>query len=319
MKNKHLFRLNFWLILLISLTFGCRDVFEGDLSGLNLQVSFPPDSLTTTNNEVIFVFEEMEEAIDYKLTIVNPGFANMQEYVMDSVITQSNFKVNLNVGEYEWELVARNNSSESNRVRRKLFIQEPTTLAEVFLQLTNPQDGYITNEEETLFRWNTVLGDNTYHLQFFEDNNGGLGNPVGNEFTTTADSLLINAPEGKLFWQMFVSNTEEQSPFVQRTLVIDRTPPSNPELLSPLSGSFLTTDTLVFSWNYGVDLLTNTYDSLFVLNEDLFDVLYSLETINTVDSLPLAGFAAGNYIWRIKTYDVAGNFSQSNDGLFTVE
>lgn len=304
---------------MFSLAFGCKDLTEDDLSGINLQVVSPIASFTTTNNTITFVFEEIEDAIDYKLVIVSPSFDNMQQYVLDSLLLGSAFNVNLDVGEYEWELVARNNSSESNTIRRKLFVEEATTLSEVYLQLTNPPAGHITNEDEITFNWDAIDGINTYHLQFYENNNGTIGSAVGVEYTTSEDTLSIEAPEGNLFWQMFVSDSNEQSPIVERAIIVDRTSPESPEILSPINGVYGVGNTVFFSWNYGEDLLTATYDSLYVFSEDLTEILYDSETINGIDSLVLTGFSLGSYYWRVRTFDQAGNYSQSTDELFTIE
>ena len=64
-------------------------------------------------NPVHFKWEEMEGASIYRLEIVSPSFASINQFLLDSLVVGTDFYLDLDSNEYELRLTAQNGVYES--------------------------------------------------------------------------------------------------------------------------------------------------------------------------------------------------------------
>lgn len=102
---------------------GCDDVFEKDISGEKVQMVAPGDSVVTTREEQIFLWEELEGATAYRLTVVSPCFGSPAWLVMDTLCEGTAFPLVLVPATYQWRVKPENSAYVGDEVIRTLIIE----------------------------------------------------------------------------------------------------------------------------------------------------------------------------------------------------
>lgn len=111
MKREAVCVITFFLLCLQS----CKDVFEKDISKDVVKMMAPPPSGVLMGEKVDFVWEEMEGAEKYRLVVVKPSFATIRNYICDTIVKNTYFRMSLDTGAYEWSVQAQNFAYESRR------------------------------------------------------------------------------------------------------------------------------------------------------------------------------------------------------------
>ena len=88
---------------------GCEDIFVENISDNSVETVTPADGVVLQAGEISFVWEELYGATNYRVIIVSPSFSNIQSYVCDSTLTETQLDITLSaVGLYEWSIQAGN-------------------------------------------------------------------------------------------------------------------------------------------------------------------------------------------------------------------
>ena len=125
------------------------------------------------------------------------------------------------------------------------------------------------------------------------------------DITTTSTQFDYNLPEGNLSWRVRAENLNSVSLFSERSITIDLTEPSAPQLNVPADRSIVATLPIQLDWTADAG---TTMDSLFIYTDSLISpAILSLETTNTNFDFSPANF--GDYFWRLRSVDEAGNWS----------
>lgn len=113
--------------------------------------------------------------------------------------------------------------------------------------------------------------------------------------------------------------------------VVDNTNPTIPILISPENNSYVTTGTPTFRWEESSDdrgiskyqLWLNgnlLYDNLPTGDQETANYIYTHDTLNGEYSLQLKNnISDGTYSWKIRVYDINGNFSESATWSFIID
>lgn len=115
-------RLLLFLGLIIILFCGCEELTEKDLSGNQVRIIAPVDSLTTTVHVNTFAWEEIKGATGYRFQIVAPRFDSATIFVTDSVSSRTNLTYTLPSGHYQWRIKPLNSGSSGDYVTRTLIV-----------------------------------------------------------------------------------------------------------------------------------------------------------------------------------------------------
>lgn len=113
--------------------------------------------------------------------------------------------------------------------------------------------------------------------------------------------------------------------------VVDNINPTTPILISPTNNAFITTGTPTFVWEESTDdrginkyqwYLNGAlvYDNLPTGNQETSNYIYTHDTINSEYDLQLKNaLSDGTYTWKVRVYDINGNFSDSATWTFTID
>ena len=101
---------------------GCDDFFEKDLTGKQVNLVAPGDSVVTSVASQLFLWEELPGAAAYRLLIVVPDFRHMEYCLLDTLIEDYRFEYLLPAGTYTWGIRAENSAWKSEFVSRVLTV-----------------------------------------------------------------------------------------------------------------------------------------------------------------------------------------------------
>lgn len=297
-------------VLTISIS-SCKDVFEEDLAKKTVTINSPQNGLQTTNSTQVFWWEPVEGAMKYNLQIVSPAFINIQKLILDTNVTVCKFEFTLTPGLYEWRVKAYNSSSYTSYTTYSLQVDSTADLSAQQIVLIAPGSSFATNQTGVLFSWYELYNADDYRFELrTPDWNGNL---VINPVITTYDTLNLTLEEGTYAWGVQAHNSTSNSPFSTRVITIDLTNPNIPLLSYPaanvtINDSALTASTIAFGWVRGVNAGSAIHDSLYIASDSLFSTIFD-SALLTDTTYSKSFTTAGNYYWKVRSYDVAGNKS----------
>ena len=304
--------------------FSCKDFIEEDISEMSVEMIIPTANDTITSNNVHFKWNEMVEADNYRLQIVEPSFTNINTFELDSLITGTEFYYSLDPGVYQYQIRAENSVYQSLYYGPITFVVDSLTdLSSQTVPLVSPVDSYYTNLSDFTANWQTIFAADYYEFQLRSgadfDASGSIlesGTLIyGNSYLTSLSSL--NA-EGEYSWGVRAINQTTQSDFSSRPIYSDKTLPNDISLSSPLDASTATSDTIILKWSYGTDPgSVNAPISYLIEVDDDSGFGFPTDYTTVADSLQVI-LSAGTYYWRGYALDEAGNISASYSSEFSV-
>ncbi|MGB0870181.1 MAG: hypothetical protein ACPGSD_11350 [Flavobacteriales bacterium] len=297
----------------------CTEIFEGDLDDDTFIVITPNADLETTNTQIQFLWQELEDATSYNLQIVSPNFSNITSVELDSNIIGKSFKLTLSPGEYEWKLKAQNAITESNTVKGKIFVDSTTDLSGATVVLLSPNDNALLNQTQQTLNWEPMYNADLYD---FELNH--LDTNINKPELTDPFIDIDFAFDGKYTWKVTGKNTSSstESQTSIRTFIIDTYAPDLPSQFDPVDSVTIPLtqggDSLVtLQWKAEINHSSEApiVDRIQVSSSNAFQnsnliVNQTLENNSSVDRLIKVKITeAGMYYWRVKSSDKAENDS----------
>ena len=294
----------------------CKDIIAEDITDETPVLILPLPLDTISVNPVHFKWDEMEGASRYHLMVVSPGFSVISEYVLDTIITGTEFFYDLDSNEYELKLIGQNAGYESQVLGPiKFYTGATITSSGTSVALASPSDGaYINTLDNNEFTWNPLNGSSSYEISIRQGTSFATGTIIDpqNNISTTSYTSPVSYVEGEYQWgvKSYLQSGGETD-FSIYTLYIDTTTPVLPVLGVPGHQTSEFSGVITFTWNNGTDngVIQSPVTSLFEISTDVgFATLYEPAQLiqgSTVDvNLPF-----GTYYWRITNTDEAGNSS----------
>ncbi len=281
----------------------CSDVLEVDLSEEAVTVITPLDSAQNTQSVQNFWWEELDGADTYLLPLVSPSFDNIERRVLEASVSTTTFDTSLTSGAYQWTIQGVNEGFESKAEIRTLFVNNDSTsnLANKIVFLTSPAADAATPDSQLTFRWDAVSNAETYTFQIASPDFSDLNNIQVNELTENT-SLTATLTEGDYSWRVRAENTTSVSPYSERQLTVDNTPPNAPILTSPGDDATVSLP-VTLSWTPDN---SSSEDEVFVYSDSTQNNII-LQTTTTQTSLSFNNAAVTTYYWRVRSIDPAGN------------
>ena len=93
-----------FFLLLIS----CDDILEEDIRLYAVSIIAPLHGSLLHANEISFLWESPNNAVQYRFQLVSPDFENAKLGICDSSIVQNKIRLNLLPGTYEWRVRPEN-------------------------------------------------------------------------------------------------------------------------------------------------------------------------------------------------------------------
>lgn len=283
----------------------CDDVFEENISDQSVLLITPQNGAALDNFEVHFVWQEVEDALEYRLQVVEPAFSQVSTFVLDSTIATNEFRFQLSPATYEWRVKALNGSSETEWFTWQFTVDSVPSLGGQTLILQSPADGLWSNELEHDLTWEALAAADDYELELTDENNNLITNPI----------IIADAPytytfnEGNYYWAVRARNATSNTLFSVRALSIDTTTPLPPTLVAPADNSTLNDTLQTYSWtrpSTGEVNPSTITDSIFFHTSTTAGATFGYDVSNTsvMDSI-----GPGTWFWRVSSSDAAGNWS----------
>ena len=307
----------------VTLLISCDDVLEEDITNDLLTVISPLDGDTVTGNSVQFLWNSVDGADDYAIQIYNGGVV-----LVDSVVANPPFSINLLSDTYQWRVKGQNFAYETAfSFPQEFEVVSADDLTNELVSLSSPSDNFYTNQNSVIFSWVSVTNATRYGFELIKVSGGGEVTVFTQDDLTTTSLTLesdVIDEDSEYHWQVraFNDDNSTQTIFSSRTFFLDTVVPNLPNLLTPVFEEiFLVDANIAFTWNFGTDPgavnspITSVYEV--ATDESFTTVVLSGDTLLT--SFSTAFNTAGTYFWRIRGEDQAGNVGTYNlNGKFIV-
>lgn len=140
------------LLGLVLLSTGCKEFIEPSIEKKNTVLLAPSNGTESSVYSQTFWWEELDNALQYRLQVVTPDFKNTSRLILDTIITASKFNYTLDPGNYEWWVRAENGSSQTP-YSKAAFIINPSSIEQQQVQLQSPANNLVTNQSSAVFKW----------------------------------------------------------------------------------------------------------------------------------------------------------------------
>lgn len=298
------------IVVIVLMAVGCEEVFDEDLQEERLEILAPSNNLITKKTTLTFWWNALKDADTYQLQVVRSHFDTITSIVADTTLTGSKFELTLNPGRYQWRVWAENGGSRSDTTTYNLKIEDSPDLSEQEVVLKKPKDNEVFADTHIDFLWDELPNATDYVLIVKEKDWDG-DNVFNPEYTTDTE-ISKKLEEGKYVWGVKALNSSSTTLPRVRTFYVDLTAPEKPTLTEPESGSTVTEAPISMKWRTYQEDLTKVYDSLFIATDIDFKVVLKREKLSS-SSYEFSTENEGEYFWRVKTIDEAGNASAYSD------
>ncbi len=117
-------KLLFYLIVLFGVI-SCEELIEVvDISNTTVQVLAPKNETVLQAGDIVFNWENVEDAESYKLQIATPNFAEANQIIADSILNATSFNIALENNNYEWRIRAENSGYNTDYSTQSFTIEE---------------------------------------------------------------------------------------------------------------------------------------------------------------------------------------------------
>ena len=308
MKN-----INKIILLAFAITaFSCEDVLEEDITNDIIQIISPIEGEVVSSNVVNFQWNTLKGADKYRVQVYNAN----QAVVLDSIVeNKTNLTHPLLAGAYKWRVRGENFGYQSTYSFPVSFsVVQSTDLTTQQVVLTSPVNGLYTNSTSLTCAWQDLNPADYYELELINVTAGQT--IVYQQSNITNTSVTLNSTslvqEAEYQWKIKGVNTTSQTVFSSRNFFIDRTNPNQSQNSLPLNNATqIANQAITFSWTAPADtgtIQSQISYSIEFSNTNTFGTI--IQTSNSTTTTVQQIFtAAGDYYWRVKATDAAGNNS----------
>ncbi|QHS56496.1 hypothetical protein GWR56_13465 [Mucilaginibacter sp. 14171R-50] len=297
-----LFLLFFTSLLAVS----CKEFIEPSIENKKVYLKAPSDGFQSKLYKISFWWDEVEDALGYRLQVVSPGFAAPDRLVLDTLVSGNKFSVNLDPGKYEWHLRAENGSTVTAYSGARSFEVLQSSIKQQAVELNAPADQAQINNAQVNLRWGTLYGAARYRLQIDTNNFINESSVVYNE-ALPGNELALALPKDQSYqWRVQAENDTAQSRWsVVNHFTLDRLPPGRVKALEPADNQtvnkpvHLRWENVASAVRYRLYLLKSdsvtSYSKNFpvIVNENTYDFQ--------------SGTGGERIYWKVAAIDAAGN------------
>jgi hypothetical protein len=301
------------LIVISTVLISCDKIVAEDITGKIPVLIIPTSGAQVDQNPVHFKWEEMEGASKYHLMVVSPSFASPQSYLLDTLITGTEFFYSLDSNFYELKLVGVNGGYRSDTLGPIAFeVSSANGIGNGTLVLTSPEDGAFVgpNSFSGNFTWDPLQNVDSYEFALREGTDFSVGNPLETlpGISTSNHTYTPALTEGDYVWRVTANFTSGTSTFTTHTFVFDTTTPNQAILSVPANNGSQTLGIVDFTWANGSD--PGNFNSPVISWLELStDAAFTNPTIISVNGNAHSEdiSTSATYYWRILNIDEAGN------------
>jgi hypothetical protein len=310
MNPKILFGL-FTLIIFALLLSACKDIIEPSLASKQIIAQTPGDKLQSTNYNIVFSWDDVDDALQYRLQVVSPKFDSIPALALDTIIKTTKFSVNLIPGNYEWHVRAENGSSKTAYSQAKSFTIFQSSIKQQKVTLTTPANNLLTNQTSISFSWGALYGATQYHIEIDTANFADEKNLFYDK-TIPGQQITVPLSKDQVYqWRIMAVNDTAQSQWSNiNTLTYDHTPPPAVTVVGPADKQSLVSPVNI-QWNAAQ---TAVKYKLYLYKSD-GTTLYSNSfpmLLNATSYTFTAGASGDTVYWNVTAIDAIGNEGQTS-------
>ena len=294
----------------------CDDVFEEDIEEENIQVIFPKEWDTISSNSVEFRWGEIDGAKNYRLFVTSTSTGKV---LYDTLALGSHVNLPFNTGRFVWKVRGENSAYTTAYTKEINFqVASSSDLSEQTLFLKSPSDNFYTNTTQSiLLTWEFNKNALDYVLEIDKTVSNNTETIIHEE-ELTSNNYTLDASEivddALYTWRVKGVNEESETVYTSRKIYIDKKAPNVPALMTPEDNA-ISGDTVTFVWEVADDLgvISSPTKSILQLakNAEFTDGVIEFETSDNEREYIFPD--NGDYYWRVKTLDEAGNQSEYSD------
>lgn len=295
---------------LVLLSTGCKEFIEPSINKKKVTLLAPSNGTESTDYNQTFWWDEVENALNYRLQVVTPDFDNAAKLILDTIITKSKFNYTLDPGKYEWRVRAENGSSQT-AYSKVAFTILPTSIEEQQVQLQAPANNSVTNQSNAVFKWLKLFGADRYQLQIDTGNFEDESILFFNRPTPNLEFAVALTKEKTYKWRVKAQNATKESKWsVIQNVTLDKTGPGQVTLIAPANNQSVTKN-VSMSWNTVTD--AKKYQLYIYKNENSTPYDNFPVTITTTTYSFTAGKSGEKLYWQVKALDEAGNVGLASE------
>lgn len=330
MKKRNSILIMLFVAVLTSISISsCKDVIAKNISGSIPTLILPVSLDSVAENPVHFKWEEMEGASKYHLQIATPSFSNISKYVLDTIISSTDFYYSLDSAQYEMKLTASNGAYNSKTLGPIMFFvaakSNGNSNGNTSINLTSPVDSAFVNPSfntNNSFTWSQVTGATSYEFQLRKGdsyNNSVILYTETHSSNSTEQTLPQTATfmpltQAKYYWRVQALNASENQ-IAQKhfSFTMDTLKPGQATITAPTSQTIVNkTDSTTFTWTIPTQTLDYQSQNKSILeistSSNLLSPIVYIELTGTTINLLLSNLTVGTtYYCRVRTKDTAGN------------
>ena len=275
MKHAIVKKLGWPLILFVAISvmtfMGCDDIIEDDISNDEVVLIAPSEGVQLDSGSVTFVWDPLEDALDYRLLLVSPDFENPAQVWADTITTATNFTTALGPGTYTWGVNAANSVYTTAFFTNSFTVVEITDpdISDRAPNLISPAADLEADAGTFVFLWDTIRDANNYNLRIVSPSFENIRTVIADTVTALSNAS-VQLDSGVYEWGVQAINTSSLSMRSIRSLTIDVAFENRAlEILSPSEGATLDSGSVVFIWEplrdadaYEFQLVTPTFDAI---------------------------------------------------------
>lgn len=301
----------FYFVIIFLACTSCEDILEEDITNDIINPISPTEGTVIESNVVNFQWNALDGADNYRVQL----FDNNQVIVLDSLVSQTNLSYPIGSGNFKWRVRGENfgyQSTYSLPISFSAILS--TNLATQQVLLSSPSNTFYTNTNSINLAWQDLTSADTYSVEVINITNGSTIVYQQSALTATFLNLsnTVFSSDGEYLWKVKAVNATSETPFASRTIFIDRTIPNQPQLSLPANNSIqLINQAITLNWTTAADSGTIQSALNYVIefsNTNTFTTIIQSSNAST-NSLQQTFTSVGDYYWRVKTLDTAGNIS----------
>ena len=298
-------------IISLAIFYSCEDLIEEDISDDMIVTISPQNNAEIESNVVNFRWNLIDGADKYRVQI----YSSNQTMVLDSLVSSESFTFSVNPGSYQWRVRGENFAYETPYTFPANFkMIETLDLTNQQVQLISPDAGVYLRNMMPSFSWQSISAAQSYNFQLINVTNGNAILHQESGLTNTSINLPVGVitADAQYQWKVQAINPDNatQTQFTSRNFYVDTTIPNQPQNVSPINNATQDTNvevTLVWSAPTDSGIINSPITYLIQIASDA-----SFNNIIQTDSATLATYdftftATGNYYWRVRAVDLAGN------------
>lgn len=275
MKHAIVKKLGWSLIFLVAISVltlvGCDDILEDDISNDEVVLFAPAEGVQLDSGNVTFVWDPLEDALDYRLLLVSPDFENPAQVWADTITTATSFTTALGPGTYTWGINAANSVYTTAFFTRTFTVVEVTDpdISDRSPNLISPAAGLEVDAGTFVFLWDTIRDATDYNLRIVSPSFENIRTVIA-DTVTSLSRASVQLDSGVYEWGVQALNASSLSMRSVRSITVDVAFENRAlEIISPSEGATLDSGSVVFIWEplrdaetYEFQLVTPTFDAI---------------------------------------------------------